>query len=214
MDYRKIRVVIPWRHCETRVQGREWVTSWYEKLLGKDCIHFQEDNSDSPFSRSITINKGVEAVNSDIIVIADADCLICDYSLKRAVNEVTSEKMIVPHNSFCITNQQQANWILNQPPSSTRVSGRWFRGKRKRRANGGIWVVTKNLFLEHKVDERFVGWGCEDTELLNRIPYYRFNGPIFHIFHAKKQSKRYWKRNKRLLYKCAEENRTNENISI
>lgn len=63
---------------------------------------------------------------------------------------------------------------------------------------GGIWVVRSDLFLQYKMDERFLGWGCEDTELLRRIPRIRLSGPMFHIWHGK-ASRQHLQVNKRLL---------------
>jgi len=48
------------------------------------------------------------------------------------------------------------------------------------------------------MDERFQGWGCEDTEFLRRIPWRRWPGPLFHIWHAKASKERF-ERNRRLL---------------
>jgi hypothetical protein len=61
------------------------------------------------------------------------------------------------------------------------VSGKLYRHQRTRACPGGLWVVHADLFQRHCMDERFHGWGCEDTEFLRRIPWRRLPGPLFHI---------------------------------
>lgn len=193
-----VKVVIPWRHHPRRIEGLEWVSAYFRHRLGVSCVHIEEDNSDRPFNRAKTINRGVARFPDATIVIADADCVICDYSLRRAIAESSQlDQMLIPHNRFCRTTRQQGNWILRQDPQQ-KVSGRWFRGNREKGATGGLWVVRAELFLDHRMDERFEGWGSEDTEFLSRIPLARrYNGPLFHIWHPR-PSKAHYRRNHRL----------------
>src|SRR5690606_32660056 len=79
-----------------------------------------------------------------------------------------------------------------------RVSGRLYRKQRTRAAPGGMWVVREEFFLRYKMDERFCGWGGEDTELLGRIPRIRLSGPLFHLWHAPADRSNL-RRNRRLL---------------
>lgn len=196
-----IKVVIPWRPHPSRERGLAWVSEYYRHRLGEDCVHVEVDDSDRPFNRSKTINQGVLKFPDATVVIGDADCIICDHSLRRAVSEV-DDRMIVPHNSYCKTTPAQAEQLLCMDPKA-RVSGKMFRRRRSKRANAGIWVVRASLFLEHMMDEEFEGWGCEDTEFLTRMPIApRFNGPLFHIWH-KRPSKKHYRKNRRMLFEKA-----------
>jgi len=78
------------------------------------------------------------------------------------------------------------------------ISGKLYRDHPARACPGGMWVVRADLFQRHRMDERFHGWGCEDTEFLRRIPWRRLRGPLFHIWHAKASKERF-ERNRRLL---------------
>jgi hypothetical protein len=60
------------------------------------------------------------------------------------------------------------------------------------------WVVRGEFFLRYQMDERFQGWGGEDTELLGRIPRIRLSGPLFHLWHAPADRSNL-RRNRRLL---------------
>ena len=88
----------------------------------------------------------------------------------RPLWRVTHERIhYLPHNSVCRMTREQSERFLQLPPDY-RVSGRLYRDQRTRAAPGGLWVVRGEFFLRYKMDERFSGWGGEDTELLGRIP--------------------------------------------
>lgn len=192
---REVKVVIPWRPEPSREAGLRWVSEYYRHRLGQDCVHIEVDDSSRPFNRSKTINRGVAKFPDATVVIGDADCIICNKALQVAVAEA-DDKMIIPHDSFCRTTRAQGKWILSKDPREP-VSCKWLRSRRSKPATGGLWVIRASLFLDHLMDERFQGWGSEDTEFLRRVPIDRRKGPLFHIWHVK-ASKRHFRRNKRL----------------
>jgi predicted glycosyltransferase involved in capsule biosynthesis len=93
--------------------------------------------------------------------------------------------------------REQSRRVLRWNPADP-VPGKLYRNQRTRACPGGLWIVHADLFNAHRMDERFEGWGCEDTEFLRRIPWRRLPGPLFHIWHAK-ASKEALGRNRRLL---------------
>jgi hypothetical protein len=109
----------------------------------------------------------------------------------------TGGKLVLPHNSVCKMTRKQSLRILRPNPADP-VSGKLYRNQRTRPCPGGLWIVRADLFNAYRMDERFEGWGCEDTEFLRRIPWRRLPGPLFHIWHAK-ASKESLGRNRRLL---------------
>ena len=88
--------------------------------------------------------------------------------------------------------------VSSSPTRLIRSQVSFIRNQRTRACPGGLWIVHADLFNAHRMDERFEGWGCEDTEFLRRIPWRRLPGPLFHIWHAK-ASKEALGRNRRLL---------------
>lgn len=106
-------------------------------------------------------------------------------------------KMVLPHNSVCRMTREQSRRILRWNPADP-VPGKLYRNQRTRACPGGLWIVHADLFNAYRMDERFEGWGCEDTEFLRRIPWRRLPGPLSHIWHAK-ASKESLRRNRRLL---------------
>jgi len=191
-----VKVVIPWMPNPSRKAGFDWVCAYYRHRLGNDSVHVQEQKPGKPFNRSRVINAAVAQFPGCKIIISDADCFICDHALKRAVAEVTDEEMLIPHNRFCPTTVQQKTWLLQRDPKS-KVRANWFAATRRRMAQAGIWVVTHAFFMDAPMDERFEGWGCEDTEFLRRTATRRFKGPLYHIHH-KRPSKSRFKANRKL----------------
>ena len=191
-----VKVVIPWMPNKSRQAGFDWVCEYYRHRLGSDSVHVELQSSKKPFNRSRTINRAVARFPGCKIVISDADCFLCDHALLRAVDEVDDEMMLIPHNRFCPTSVEQKQWILERNPAE-KVTARWFLKTRRRPAQAGIWVVTHDFFMDAPMDERFEGWGCEDTEFLRRTATRRFSGPLYHIHH-KRPSKRHFMRNKKL----------------
>ena len=94
------------------------------------------------------------------------------------------DRLYLPHSSVCRMTRTQSERFLELPPDH-QVSGRLYRTQRTRAAPGGMWLVRGEFFLRYKMDERFCGWGGEDTELLGRIPRIRLSGPLFHLWHAR-----------------------------
>lgn len=204
-------VIIAWRDHPSRREGFRWVYEYYRHRIGENNVHVEVNETTGPFNRSAVFNAGVKKFPGRIAIIADADCFLCDHSLKRAIREaggVHSDKLIIPHSSYCYTNYRESAQILKMDPRA-RVSGKMFRHRRKKHANGGIWVLRSDLFLENLMDERFIGHGSEDTEYALRMNKIRYSGPIFHIAHEK-QSRAYAKRNHALLRKAVNERKQQE----
>ena len=131
-------------------------------------------------------------------VITDADAFICDWTLREAIRLAgTGTKMILPHNSVCRMTRQQSRRVLRRNPADP-VPGKLCLNQRTPACPGGLRVVHSDPFNRHRMDERFEGWGCEDTEFLRRIPWRRLPGPLFHIWHAKASKDRF-EQNRRLL---------------
>ncbi len=120
------------------------------------------------------------------------------WTLREAIRLAgTGTKMVLPHNSVCRMTREQSRRVLRWNPADP-VPGKLYRHQRTRACPGGLWVVHSDLFQRHRMDERFEGWGCEDTEFLRRISWRRLPGPLFHIWHAKASKDRF-ERNRRLL---------------
>jgi len=193
-----VKVIIPWRPEPSRLDGFEWLLRYYTHRFGADAVHVETDDSDKPFNKSRTINTAVSRFPGHVCVITDADVFICDWTLRKAIQLAElNDFLYLPHNSTCRMTQSQSRRLLADDPDK-RFSGKMHRKQRTAACPGGLWVVRSDFFLQYKMDERFFGWGGEDTELMRRIPHVRLAGPLFHIWHRKASMQRL-RANKRLL---------------
>ncbi len=177
--------------------GFEWRVRYYSHRFGIDAVHIETDDTDCPFNKSRLINRAMAGHAGHVRVITDGDAFIGDGTLREAIRLAgTGAKMILPHNSVCRMTGEQSRRVLRWNPADP-VPGKLYRNRRTRACPGGLWVVHADLFDRHRMDERFEGWGCEDTEFLRRIPRRRLPVPLFHIWHAKASKERF-EQNRRL----------------
>lgn len=181
-----VKVILPYRPHLTREAGFHWVCAWYACRFGLDSIHVELDpGNDQWFNKSAVINRAVKKHPGHVVVIADADCVVCDGAIRDAVSCAEKlDMLIVPHNRVCRCNEIESAILLQKNPALP-VSGRLFRYRRTRRAAGGMWAIKSDLFNENPMDENFIGWGAEDTEYTKRMKVRRFPGPLFHFYHEK-----------------------------
>lgn len=172
---------------------------YYAARFGESNVIVREDDSQRPFNKSRMMNDGVRLCGLDsVVILADADCFVCDWSLKRAIEiAADGDQLVVPHSSVCRMTRAQSRRVMKWVPSD-RISGKLYRDQRRPACPGGLWVVRADLFQTYRMDERFEGWGGEDTEFLRRIPHRRIGGPLFHLWHTK-APKVYLRRNRKLL---------------
>lgn len=178
----KVRAIIPYMHHPSREAGLQWVTEWYKSRVDDVLI---ARSVEEPFNKSKTVNEAArDSQEFDILIIGDADCVICNYSLRVGISVAyNGQKLVIPHNSSCYTDPDQAQYLLRQPPALG-ANGRWFSGKRSKKPSpGGIWILPAQLLLARPMDERFQGWGGEDNEFIRRVRHTRLAGPLFHIYH-------------------------------
>lgn len=180
-----VKIIIPWRPEPSRMAGFEWLLRYYAHRFGNDAVHVETDGSEEPFNKSRTINLAVSRFLGYVCVITDADVFICDWTLRESIRLASRRDFLyLLHNCICRMTQHQSRQPLRQHPGK-RVSGQMHRKQRTAACPGGIWVVRSDLFLQYEMVVSFPGWGCEDTELLRRIPHIRLAGPMFYIWHGK-----------------------------
>ena len=181
---RKVKVIIPWRHTEARQAGLEWVVKYYEARFGEGSVHVERDDSAEPFNRSKLLNRGAANYPGHVLVLADGDVFICDFTLREITRQVAlnPDRMCIPYTVICRMTASQSAKVLAKNPAK-RVSGKWFRSRRKKNPRGGIWIIHHDLWLKHPMDEGFAGWGQEDWDYIERVPHYSSDGPCFHIWH-------------------------------
>jgi len=177
-------ICVPWRGGDAQ-RERNWATvrPWLESLGHPIYL----GDRAGPWSRAAACNQAArDAGDWDVAIFADADTLAEEDALRRAVDTVISTAGAVrPHDRL---------WNLSHA-ESTQVHRRGvdalkYRQKRRMLLGGGLLVVAREAW--EKVgghDERFVGWGHEDsalnTRLLVEAHWDRISGQAWHLWHRR-----------------------------
>lgn len=182
----KTVLVIPWRETPQRIKPLKKVLSWYEQNF-PDFIVILSDSDGEKFNLSRARNLGVERakeLQADIIVLNDADTIPDKTEvLKQTIDAAMKDNLV--HNPYTeyrfydINNTNlyfQNNSFMSLPFYASYTS------------NAGIWVFKPSSWdMVGGMDEKFVGWGFEDTaferahEIIHGTKLIKHDG-IIHAF--------------------------------
>lgn len=138
-----------------------------------------------PWCKGATANRAVEESDADIVVLHDAD-VWCD-GLPDAIQAVMDgASWAVPHRGVFRLDEDATARVLDgeEPHEDMGLTQRPYLGT----LGGGIVVASREVMLSISLDERFVGWGQEDSSwgialgcLLG--PPWRGHQPLYHLWH-------------------------------
>jgi hypothetical protein len=185
MNSPRIAITIPYRpDSEKRKRNYHTVIDHFTAILpGVDIIPI--DTEHEPFNRAGARNAAVRRAHEyDVIVICDADTIIEAEPLNRAITAAALDGLV--HNPFTIIQ------ALDQGSSS-----RWCKGNRNRASIiftcdwgvGSAYVTTPQAWWDiGGQDERFTGWGFEDTSFsiahrTLKTPMPRHHGTATQLWH-------------------------------
>lgn len=146
-----------------------------------------------PWSKGAAINAAAECATGGVLVIADADMLVNDRAIRRALEHLDNgAAWVVPYRSVyrlskSVTRRLTAGEIkpIPTPLCPNLLERRAHRGP----AGGGIVIVRAADF--HRVggiDPAFTGWGGEDEAFGRALdtligPHIRLDYPAWHLWH-------------------------------
>lgn len=192
-----LTVIIPWRSHPTRIAAFEAVSAWYREhadaLAGEFGAVMMRtvDSGDVPFNLARCRNLGIAAVADPdgVVVVNDADTLPEIGALSAAIRAAASGIAVqLPYTVYRWlgpggTAQFEAGAPLDEC-DWTLIHG----------ACSGVYVTTPRIWAAHGgQDERFRGWGFEDsawyaahTTLLGTPPQ-RHEGTVYALEHEVQQ---------------------------
>lgn len=167
------------------------------KLLSKNVnYHFIEDD-DMVFHRTKYINLAVKTmINTPLVAIWDADVIVPALQIYEAIQSLRKgdSDVAFPYDGTFL----DTSFIIREAFIETgqRIS---FLQSNKEKMNtiygpcicGGGFLVSKEKYVWAGLeDERFYGWGCEDTERTERwrtlgFRFFRSKGVLFHLSHPR-----------------------------
>jgi hypothetical protein len=211
MNTMKISVGIPWRYQETRQYAKEKVFSWYEKNLPEASIFFVDSDSKNVFNPAQARNNIVKiSKNFDVVVINDADTIPELTAIKESIDQCLDTNLVhLPYTEYRTLGKTGTKEYLK----GLELSECDFTSVKD--AISGTLVLKPSVWWEHGgQDERFMGWGYEDSAwymahctLMKNEPI-RHEGKVYAMYHepSKKEGDQYTLNAERcLLYINAQE---------
>ncbi|MFE6254739.1 hypothetical protein [Agromyces sp. NPDC057865] len=180
-------IVIPWRPAPSRLDAFQRVVAWYSRTLPAFRV-VTLDTGDDLFSLSRIRNLAVaQACHADdVIVIGDADTLPERGPLMAAIAAAPrSGRVQLPYTTY--------RW-LGPTGTAQHAAGRAVEDcdyELVHDACSGVYVTTRNTWESHGgQDERFQGWGFEDSawylahQTLLGAPPQRHEGAVYALHHS------------------------------
>lgn len=144
-------------------------------------------DSDGPWARAAACNAAAaKAGEWDVALFADADTIPEPDAVFAAVEHVAAHGGAMrPHDHLWALTQGETRMFLRWPPQA-----RHRFQARHRNLGGGLLVVSREAFDRiGGYDERFVGWGHEDSDINTRLLAYvgweLGSGNAWHLWHPR-----------------------------
>jgi len=205
---RYIPALVPWR-SDDGARAENWRLVHDAMWGGWDRLVLGE-SPEGPFNRSAALNnaygmadlgvrsEGHESELYDVVIVADADSIVSDDQLARAIHTARiTNRLTVAHDRWVnVEDHERADFLLGEPVNEGRVTRRGPMSPPRRRliyrkTVSSMLVVPVDLWDEvGGFDDRFVGWGFEDRAFHRmceraRGGYERIPGPVFHLDHER-----------------------------
>lgn len=187
-----VAVLIPFAGtCPHRTAALNHVLSWYRRNLPtSSSLRIGYSSEGEKWCKAEAVGNTLHKLNSDILVIADADCIAP--RLSDAIDAVTSgAPWAMPHHVVHRLSQNATRLVLDgaEPSSLPRESAFYDQMPYAGYAGGGITVVTRDVYKNCPLDPRFLGWGQEDESwaraltILYGKPWRDHRSHLFHLWH-------------------------------
>jgi len=181
-----VKVIIPWRPQPSRLAAFEATSAWYrQNLPGAEIVTV--DSGEVPFNLARCRNVGMAdvATPDEVVVVGDADTIPSLEPLLAAIADAATSGLVhLPYTRYqWLGAAGTAAYFAGAPldtVDATLVVG----------ACSGVYVTTPRTWASHGgQDERFRGWGFEDsawfaahTTLLGTQPR-RHEGDVYALHH-------------------------------
>lgn len=152
-----------------------------------------EQGGERLWSKARAVNRAVENLDAELLVIADADLFVPASAFIDATWHLGRRHWVVPYGAIHRLGIHETRRVLDSepwrgfgPPARRELECKPYPGQ----PGGGILMVRREAWeLVGGFDPRFVGWGGEDTSLgiaLDTLagPHLRLAAPLFHLWHA------------------------------
>lgn len=175
-------IMVPWRAGDP---DRERAWEYVRTRMGKEPIPVDAD-PDKPFSRAASRNRAMEIAPDPIVIIHDADMLVPEDAYDDIARMCCGRRMTIGYTEYRALSRRSTRRVIDhgadpfaETPAGTTTG--W--------SLGGIIGMRKATWnLVGGMDERFRGWGCEDTAFAHAASIvlpktWRSPNPAVHLWH-------------------------------
>jgi hypothetical protein len=183
-----VSVVVPFRtDCPHRLNAVEFVQHWWQQHFPHWQLHVGGvDPGDGPWVKACHVDHLMQRVDTEVVVVADADVILDDPAAMRAAVD-NLNGWSVPHK-----------WVVRWDEAST---GRLYEGATPTITTqppyvgylgGGVTVLPADAYRTVPLDPRFEGWGQEDESwaIALRCMFgdpWRGRAKLWHLWHPPQQ---------------------------
>lgn len=145
------------------------------------------DSGHQPFNRAASRNTGVAQCDAEIVVVCDGDAIAEPQPLRAAIDAAEDGKLHLPYTAVRLLTQDGSEHIhLGTPPADARID------HINPFSVGGCVVVSRDTWRAvGGWDERFTGWGFEDTAFWAAVDTFfgtvRHEGTLYDLWHINKR---------------------------
>lgn len=190
-----------------------WTAARYRAMFPTAQIIISKDTSGNTgwdtFCKSKFINKGVAKARHDNILITDIDVVFVKNAILKGIQNLQDHCAVLPFSVIYYLNKSTAEKILERKPIWQMPKVRLEKQKKRIRIGlkpNGMHLLTKEAWRKSGgYDERYVGWGSEDSAFLaslitmNEKEILRLDAPAYHLWHPLDKT-RHRKRDERVTH--------------
>jgi len=164
-----VSIAIPYRGDPGGERERllTFVVDRLKRIVPQADISIADGNPAELFNRSAARNRAVARTTGAVVVVHDADIVLDETALKRALARASRSPSVVwPYSRFTQLTREESDMVLAAgavSPGRDRAvkAGLPMWGPR---VCGGAWVMQRGVWDRlGGFDERFTHWGGEDT---------------------------------------------------
>lgn len=168
--------------------SRRWGESPLPVVIALDTV-------ESPWCKAKTIGNAMKGIDSDLVIVADADCWVSQDRIYAAVSGLNGwHDWGTPHRRVVRLSADYTRHLIDSDelPELDRTNVEEW-PYTALRAAGGIVVLKREVWDRVPMDPRFLGWGFEDVawwyalRTLVGIPW-KGKADLFHLWHPRSES--------------------------